>query len=176
MDICGAGVYATLLVMLQHPTPRSTISFMRHIGRLANAARQCATIPSAWRYSSLLLRNLGGLWEGYAEGGPREEVASNGAWRTGSKSGAGANHATRKIGVTVAATVVCRKGSGPTWHSRQQWSGPWCDSSWEASAKDWPSRVRHTSKSTSSVLTESDLPLRSKDTRILWLRGLMRSV
>src|SRR5271166_2177139 len=118
---------------------------------------------------------------GYAEGGPREEVANSGAWRTGSKSGAGASQATRKTGVTVAVTVVCRKGSGPTWHSRQQWSGAWCDSSWEASARDCPQRVRHTSKRISSVLAESrpppaawaGLPVRSKGTRILWLRGLM---
>jgi hypothetical protein len=50
----------------------------------------------------------------YAAGGPREEQANNGAWRIGSKSGAGASQATRKVGVTVAVTVVCKKGSGPT--------------------------------------------------------------
>jgi hypothetical protein len=119
---------------------------------------------------------------GYAEGGPREGVANEATWWAGSKSGAGANQAIRKTGVTVAVTVVCRKGSGPTWHSRQQWSGAWCDSSWEANARDWPQRVRHTSKRTSRVLTESGplpaawagLPVRSKGTRILWLRGLMR--
>jgi hypothetical protein len=77
-------------------------------------------------------------WAGrsYAAGGPREAVVNNGTRWAGSKSGVGASQATRKIGVTVAVTVVCRKGNGPTWHSRQQWSGPWCDSSWEAKARD----------------------------------------
>jgi len=55
-----------------------------------------------------------GSGSSYAAGGPREEQANNGAWQVGSKSGAGASQATRKIGVTVALTVVCRNGSGPT--------------------------------------------------------------
>jgi hypothetical protein len=50
----------------------------------------------------------------YAAGGPREEMADSSTWWAGSKSGAGASQTTRKTGVTVAVTVVRRKGSGPT--------------------------------------------------------------
>jgi hypothetical protein len=104
-------------------------------------------------FSSLI--NTDGRWESYAAGGPREELANNSAKCVSPKSGAGVSHTTSKTGVTVAVTILCRKGSGPTWHSRQQWSGTWCDSSWEANARDWPSNVRHTSKRTGSVLPES---------------------
>jgi len=55
-----------------------------------------------------------GSGRSYAGGGPREEQANNGTWWIGTKSGAGASQATRKIGVTVAVTVVCRNGRWPT--------------------------------------------------------------
>src|SRR5580658_308151 len=136
----------------------------------------------AWRYSSPLSKKPMGCGRSYAAGGPREAQANNGDWWTGSKSAAGASQATRMIGATLAATVVCRKGNGPTWHSRQQWSDAWCDSSWQAKAKDCPQSVRHTSNSTSSILTRSGpspagwagLPLSNRGTRILWLRNPMR--
>jgi len=41
-------------------------------------------------------------------------MVSGGAERIGSKSADGASQTTRKTGVIVAVTVVCRKGSGPT--------------------------------------------------------------
>ena len=143
------------------PAPHPAIHHFIHAAHRAIGKRRTPmhddTVRMAIHFS--FFENWVDSGRDYAEGGPREEVASNGAWRTGSKSGAGASQATRNTGVTVAITVVCRKGSGPTWHSRQQWSVAWCDSSWEASARDCPQRVRHTSRSAAM--------------RMLYLRVLM---